>query len=127
MTDPQRAERRWLSMALATLWVVSVGCAAEVVQPAPQVEALPATRSACQRARGRRAPRALRRFRRGRLVLLAALLHGDSLPVKRLIPEPWPKSLDTAHAPHIRIAAASECGITKTLHLREGGRGISQG
>ncbi len=99
MTDPQRAERLWLAMALATLWVVSVGCAAEVAQPAPQVEALPATHIARQRARGRRAPRALSCFRRGRLVLLAALLHGDSLPVMRLIPEPWPKSLDTAHAP----------------------------
>jgi len=55
MTDPQRAERLWLVMALATVWVVSVGCAAEVAQPAPQAEASPATRIARQRARGRRA------------------------------------------------------------------------
>lgn len=29
LTDPARAERLWLAMALATLWTVSVGCLAE--------------------------------------------------------------------------------------------------
>ncbi len=95
MTDPARAERLWLAMALATLWVVSVGCAAEVAQPVRQMAALPARHIARQRASGRRAPRTLSCFRRGRLVLVSALLHGDSLPVMQLVPEPWPKSLDT--------------------------------
>jgi hypothetical protein len=99
MTDPQRAERRWLTVASATLRVVRVGGAAEVAHPAPQVEALPAPHSARQRARGRRAPRALRRFRRGRLAPVAAVLHGDSLPVRRVIPERGSKRRDTAHAP----------------------------
>jgi len=97
MTDPQRAERLWLTMALATLWVVSVGCAAEVAHPASQLEALPATHIARRRASGRRAPRVTSCCRRRRLVLLTALLHGDgdSLPVMQLVPEPWTKRLDT--------------------------------
>lgn len=95
MTDPARAERLWLAMALATWWVVRVGGAAEVAQPAPQVAAWPTTHIARQRASGRRVPRTLSCFRRGRLVLVRAVLHGDALPVMRLIPEPWPKSLDT--------------------------------
>jgi len=99
MTDPQRAERRWLTMASATLRVVRVGGAAGVAHPAPQVEALPAPRSARQRARGRRAPRALSCFRRGRLAPVAAVLDGDSLPVRRVIPERGSKRRDTAHAP----------------------------
>jgi len=99
MTDPQRAERRWLTVASATLRVVRVGGAAEVAHPAPQVEALPAPQSARQRARGRRAPRALRRFRRGRLAPVAAVLHGDSLPVRRVIPERGSKRRDTVHTP----------------------------
>lgn len=98
MTDPQRAERLWLAMALATLWVVSVGCAAEVAHPVPLLDALPPTPIARRRASGRRAPRAIRCFRRGRLVLIAALIPGVTLPVMRLEPEPWPKSLDTVHA-----------------------------
>lgn len=99
MTDPQRAERRWLAVALATLLVVSVGRGAEVAPPAPNVAALPATHIARRRASGCQAPRTLRGFRHGRLVLVSALLHGNALRVMRLVPEPWPKSLATVQAP----------------------------
>jgi len=95
MTDPARAERLWLAMALAPLWVVSVGCAAEVAHPAPVAANLPATRIARQRATGQRAPRTISCFRRGQLVLIAALIHGAALPSMHLQSEPWPKSLDT--------------------------------
>lgn len=95
MTDPARAERLWLAMALATLWVVSVGCAAEVAHPAPAAANLPAMHIARQRATGRRAPRTISCFRRGQLVLIAALIHGATLPSMHLQSEPWPKSLDT--------------------------------
>lgn len=60
MTDLQRAERRWL--ALAPVWVVSVGCAAEAAQPAPALDHLPATHRARRSAVGRRAPHALSWF-----------------------------------------------------------------
>jgi hypothetical protein len=95
MRDPQRAERLWLAMAVATLWVVSVGSHAEATLPVPVLDDLPSTHIARRRATGTRPPRAVSCFRRGRLVLVAALVHGQPLPRGQLIPEPWPKSLDT--------------------------------
>lgn len=96
MRDPRRAERLWLAMAVATLWVVSVGCRAEVTQPVPLLDDLPMQHIARRRALPGRAPgRVLSCFRRGRLLLLAALVNGQALPVGQIVPEPWPKSLDT--------------------------------
>ena len=96
MSDPSRAERLWLAMALATLWVVSVGCQAEQALPVPVLEELPERHIARRRAQTERArPRVLSCFRRGRLLLIAALLNGQELPIGQLVPEPWPKSLDT--------------------------------
>lgn len=102
MRDPRRAERLWLAMAVATLWVVSVGSAAEAALPIPVLDELPATHVARQRASGARPPRPLSCFRRGRLVLVAALIQDQALPPMQLLPEPWPKSLDT----HIARPAA---------------------
>jgi hypothetical protein len=96
MLDPARAERLWLAVAVATLWTVSVGCQAEVEQPRPQGHQLPEHHIARQRATGRRPPRVLRCFRRGRLVILAALCLSQPLPVGALLPEPWPSSPETA-------------------------------
>jgi hypothetical protein len=95
MRDPRRAERLWLAMALATLWVVSVGCQAEVARPAAALEALSEQHIARGRASGHRAPRALSCFRRGRLLIVAALVNQQMVPLGQLVPEPWPKSLDT--------------------------------
>jgi hypothetical protein len=96
MRDPRRAERLWLAMAVATLWVVSVGCQAEATQPVSMLDDLPLSHIARRRAGTERAPgRVLSCFRRGRLLLLAALINRQALPVGRLVPEPWPKSLDT--------------------------------
>jgi hypothetical protein len=96
MLDPARAERLWLAVAVATLWTVSVGCQAEVALPQPQVHQLPERHIARQRATGRRAPRVLSCFRRGRLVILVALCLGQSLPTGAILPEPWPSSAETA-------------------------------
>lgn len=95
MKDPRRAERLWLAMAVATLWVVSVGCAAEASQPQPMLDALPPTHTARRQASGRGPARMLSCFRRGRLLLVAALVNGQAIPQARLVPEPWPKSLDS--------------------------------
>ncbi|HJZ46762.1 MAG TPA: transposase, partial [Roseiflexaceae bacterium] len=95
MKDPRRAERLWLAMALARLWVVSVGCQAEVRLPLAALEELPEMHIARRSARGGRAPRALSCFRRGRLLIVAALVNQQALPQGQLIPEAWPKSLDT--------------------------------
>lgn len=99
MRDPRRAERLWLAMAVATLWVVSVGCAAETTQPVPILDDLPTTHIARRQGRGGTQNRQLSCFRRGRLVLVAAFIRGQELPPMALVPEPWPKSLDT-HLAH---------------------------
>ncbi len=39
---------------------------------------------------GRTRPRLLSCFRRGALLILAALLQGQPLPLGRFLPEPWP-------------------------------------
>lgn len=41
LLDPQRAERLWLAMAVATLWMVMLGGEAENQSPEPNLEQLP--------------------------------------------------------------------------------------
>lgn len=92
MTNPARAERLWLALAVATLWTVSVGCQAEVTQPRPDVTRLPERHIARHRA-SRQAPvRSLSCFRRGRLVIVAALCTDQALPRGQVVSEPWPQS-----------------------------------
>ncbi len=95
MTSPGRAERLWLVIAVATLWTVSIGCAAEVALPVPVLTEVSPPRLARHHRTIRPTSRELSCFRRGRLVLIAALCGGHELPLGRLIPEPWPTSLDT--------------------------------
>jgi hypothetical protein len=95
MKDPRRAERLWLAMAVATVWVVSVGCQAETALPVPALDELPKVHIARRTAGGGRPSRSLSCFRRGRLLIVAALLNHQAVPLGQLIPEPWPKSLDT--------------------------------
>lgn len=90
MTDPARASRLWLVMAIATLWLVSIGGAAEESLPASSLEALPARHVARRcRPRGSR-PRMISCFARGMITLIVALVRGDGLPPSAFIPEPWP-------------------------------------
>jgi hypothetical protein len=98
MTDPARAERLWLAMALATLLVVSVGVHDEAMTPHPALDQLPPTHIARRRNGDRPPRRQISCFQRGRLVVLAAFAHGRSLPPMALIPEPWPESLNTPNA-----------------------------
>lgn len=91
MTDPARAERLWLALAVATLWLVRVGGEAE--GPAPAA-ALPELRLAGegvpQRPRARRW-RLVSVFRQGWVAIVVALLAHRRLPLGRLYPEAWPE------------------------------------
>jgi len=90
MSDPKRAERLWLALAVAMLWMVAIG--SDVEQAAtegggelPELQALV--------AKGK-ATRTLRLFRLGWLWLLVRAVASHQLPLPtRLIPEPWPKPL----------------------------------
>jgi len=74
MRDPQRVERLWLAMAVATLRVVSLA----VTQLSLPFPALPASLSA---------------FRRGWLLHLALPLYDLPIPSARFIPNLWPDDL----------------------------------
>ena len=85
MTDPDRAARLWL--AVATLWLVSIGGEADAALPPGTITALPDPPTRTRRASR---PRIVSIFRRGYALWLAALLNNDPLPLGRFRPEPWP-------------------------------------
>lgn len=90
MTDPARASRLWLVMAVATLAVVRAGGAAESGLEAVTWDG--GLDLAPVRPRQSR-PRLLSCFRRGVVRILAALVRGRPLPRGRFRPEPWPLTL----------------------------------
>lgn len=83
MTDPERATRLWLAMAVATLWVVSVGGAAEQTDSASGLDAVPVTDFVEQCPPSR----SLSCFRRGVLIIIA--MASEKLPIGFFLPEPW--------------------------------------
>ena len=91
MTDPARAERLWLAVAVATLWLLAVGGVAEEAVPLEVVPALP---EGVERPR-RHGPRLHRVFRRGLSEIVAALLQGR-LPHGQFVPEAWPENFHEA-------------------------------
>ncbi len=97
MTNPERAERLWLALAVATLWVISTGDALE------QDVVLPVIRDLSPRQDARPRPRLVRLFRLGHLGLLAAAVLGQPLPLPtRLSPASLPPPqtcLDPTSAP----------------------------
>jgi hypothetical protein len=92
MTDPQRAARLWLAVAVATLWLLRVGGEAEATTPVATF--LPLAEDVFRPRRPRRATqlRLVSLFRQGWMLILAALLNQRRLPTGRFPCEPWPRS-----------------------------------
>jgi hypothetical protein len=92
MTDPQRAARLWLAVAVATLWLLSVGGLAE--ETIPESTLMPLTADDVPAVHARRATqlRLVSVFRRGWITILMALLNQRHLPRGRFKPEPWPSA-----------------------------------
>lgn len=91
MTQPDRAARLWLAVAVATLWLLSVGGHAEETMPE---SALPAvTAQLLDQRRQRRATRLrwVSIFRRGWIMIVVTLLQQAPLPVGAFLPELWPE------------------------------------
>ena len=90
MSAPDRAARLWLAVAVATLWLLSVGESAD--EPIPASTLLDVTALCAGQPRTRRATRLrwVSVFRQGWVTLLVALLRHESLPQGRFVPEPWP-------------------------------------
>ncbi len=94
MSDPQRAARLWLAVAVATLWLLRVGGEAADTIPVGTLPTLPP--QLLPSPRQHRAPRVrlVSVFRQGWNLLLVALLQGRRLPPGRFVPEPWPSTED---------------------------------
>ena len=101
MSDPARASRLWLAIAVATLWAVSVGGEADATLPCstlaelPQLHVAVRQRKSTQRSR----PRLQSCFAHGLQLIFVALLKAEPLPLGRFIPEPWPAVLAPGKKP----------------------------
>ncbi len=90
MTQPDRAARLWLAVAVATLWLLSVGGEADATIPASTVLDVTALGPQLPRTREATRLRLVSVFRRGWTLILVALLDHAPLPRGRFVPEPWP-------------------------------------
>jgi hypothetical protein len=96
MERASQVERIWLAMAVALVWMISVGSQAEGQWQDRGLEHLPerhVARRKRKRAAQQAAPRKLSCPTRGKLLLYAALLKGEELMMGRLVAEPWPSTV----------------------------------
>lgn len=97
MTDPERVARLGLALAVATLWMLSVGTELEEALTDPEVPDLYHLLHQSVRQPRRRQVRVLRL---GLLWLLVRVLGGHGVPLpRRLIPDPWPTDAPTIRLP----------------------------
>lgn len=90
MTHPDRAARLWLAVAVATLWLVSVGGEADASLAEATCPDLPDLLLTTTRRRHATRLRLVGVFRRGWTISLVALLRHAPLPLAAFLPEPWP-------------------------------------
>jgi len=90
MTDPKRASRLWLVIAVATLWVLSVGGEADANIPVHSFVSLPENEVDKQIIHKKTSPRLLSCFRRGLILIIIALIDHKPLLLGTFFPEPWP-------------------------------------
>ena len=92
MNDPHRAARLWLAVAVATLWLLSVGGLAEETLPVSTLPPLADADGPSTRPRRATQLRLVSVFRQGWITILVALLNHRRLPQGRFVLEPWPQS-----------------------------------
>lgn len=88
-SDPERASRLWLALAVATLWMISVGSELEdALADATEADLHTLLKQSANAGR-----RQIRLVRLGLLWLSVRLLQGLAIPLpKPLEPEPWPET-----------------------------------
>lgn len=106
ITHPKRAERHWLAMAIATLWQVSVGGEVDANLPISSFDELPLTHVARRNFKNSVLHRCLSCFRRGFLVIKAAVLNRLPLPQGSFFPQPWPIFTPQLHVSQITLSTA---------------------
>jgi len=95
MKEPDRASRVWLAISVTTIWLLSAG--GEADQSIPESTFLEVTADLMEMKQQRKTTRLrfVRRihrisvFRRGWIAIFVSLIHHQSLPLSRFIPEPW--------------------------------------
>jgi hypothetical protein len=90
MTQPERAARLWLAVAVATLWLLRVGGEADATIAASTVLDVTALGPQHPRTRHATCLRLVSVCRRGWNLILVALLDHVPLPMGRFVPAPWP-------------------------------------
>ena len=90
LTEPHRAARRWLAVAVATWWRLSVGGLADAAIPDSTLLDVSAALGVQRRQRCATRVRLGSIFRRGWLLILVALLDHAPWPLGAFRPEPWP-------------------------------------
>jgi hypothetical protein len=91
MTDPSRAARFWLAIAVATLWVVSIGGEADITQTTGNIDLLPPTHIARKTKKATpSSPRLLSCFSRGLIELWHVLIAQFPIFIGQFYPELWP-------------------------------------
>ena len=112
MSDAGRAERLWLAIAVATLWLLRVGGEAEhngwgQEAALPELDlTVPVSEpgaTAAKKRRPRKRWRLASVFALGWLVILMALLDQAPLPLGQWYPQPWPEAPDSASAQQIPV------------------------
>lgn len=83
LLDPQRAERLWLAMAVATLWMVMLGGEAENQFPEPNLSQLPPQHTVFRKTLNLKPLRQISCFLLGSITLIADLLKGLSIHLYR--------------------------------------------
>jgi hypothetical protein len=106
MTEPKRAARLWLVVAVATLWLVSVGGEAEANEPESAVDPLAVWPTQTRQRRATRL-RPVAIFHQGLIRLVLAMIEHAPLPFGRFIPEPWPT------APTLTITVLPDDGVSQ--------------
>ena len=91
--DEGSRSRLWVAIAVATLWVVSVGGQAEATMACSRLEALPEQHIARRIATKQSRPRLSSCFGQGIRLILVALLEQQGCPVGCFRAEPWPSEL----------------------------------
>ena len=92
MRAPGRAARLWLAVAVATLWLLSVGGETDEEVPEGTLTDVTALCPPKRRSRHETRLRLVSVFRRGWIRLLVALIRQEPLPAGRFVPEAWPRA-----------------------------------
>ena len=90
MTEPERAARLWVVVAVATLWLVSVGKEAEGEVPESAFDPLATALPSQKRQRRATRLRHVAVFHQGLIRLVLAMIDHAPIPFGQFCPEPWP-------------------------------------